>query len=255
MIWELAGDYQYNGGKGQFEMGSTLVNKIHSKLSASSPYGATKANVKMPTKAIDLGVELKKFALGDNNYPINPEVHFTNNSKTAIPAGAKITFDSATSDTGEMKEQSGWSISKVSGDHTGSNVGGLRGDFHTYTIKVPAGGIPAGATVGTKLAWTLPTSMISNFRVSIGSETYALLADYPRGVTVVEPTAGTGGGTGGGPAESCAGAAAWSGAAVYTAGAVVTHVGASYKAKWWTQGEVPGSGAANAWGSPIQCGQ
>lgn len=255
MIWELAGDYEYNASKGQYEMGSTLVDKIHSTLSNSKPYGATKANVKMPTKAIDLGVELKNFALGDNNYPINPEVHFTNNSKTAIPAGATITFDSATSDTGEMKEQSGWSITKVSSDHSGNNVGGLKGDFHTYTIKVPSGGIAAGATVSTKLAWTLPTAMISNFRVSIGSETYAILADYPRGVSVVEPSAGTGGGNGAGPVESCNGAVAWSAAAVYTGGDVVSHGGSSYKAKWWTQGEVPGSGAANAWGSPILCGK
>src|SRR6185312_12299046 len=174
MIWELAGDFSYNATKGQYEMGSTLVNKIHDTLSKSGPYGATKANVPMPTKAIDLDVQLKGFALGDNNYPINPELHFTNNTKTAIPAGATITFDSATSDTGEMKEQSGWSITKVSSDHTGSNVGGLKGDFHTYSIKVPSGGIAPGATVNTKLAWTLPTSMISNFRVNIGSETYAL---------------------------------------------------------------------------------
>src|SRR5690606_37235510 len=50
MIWELAGDYSYNEAKGQYEMGSTLVEMLHARLSASQPYDAAKANVAMPTK-------------------------------------------------------------------------------------------------------------------------------------------------------------------------------------------------------------
>lgn len=102
MIWELAGDYGYNQAKGQYEMGSTLVDRLHARLSATTPYGANKAGVTMPAKAIDLRVGFSDFALGDNNYPINPKVTFTNGSATAIPAGAKIMFDTATSDTGAL---------------------------------------------------------------------------------------------------------------------------------------------------------
>ncbi|GLS04577.1 hypothetical protein GCM10007860_17240 [Chitiniphilus shinanonensis] len=40
-------------------------------------------------------------------------------------------------------------------------------------------------------------------------------------------------------------AAEWSSTAVYTAGQEVTYQGSSYKAKWWTQGNVPG---AEQWG-------
>ena len=252
MIWELAGDYSYNAQKGQYEMGSTLVSLLHDRLAASQPYDAAKANVEMPPKTIDLQVEYSDFALGDNNYPINPKVTFTNGSKTAIPAGSTITFDTATSDTGAMGEQNGWGITKVSSDHSGTNVGGLKGDFHTYTIKVPAGGIPAGGSVSTKLSWRLPMAELSNLRVKIGSETYATLYDLPRGATVVEPGggSGSGGGTGGGTGGTCD-APAWSATSVYTGGQAVSYEGDEYTAKWWTQGEKPGSAAV--WGEAAAC--
>ncbi|MEV4774472.1 glycosyl hydrolase family 18 protein [Microbacterium sp. LWH12-1.2] len=247
MIWELAGDYRYDEAAGQYEMGSTLVGLLHDRLSASQPYGAAKADEQMPTKAVDLGVEFSDFALGDNNYPINPKVTFTNNSATAIPAGATITFDTATSDTGAMGEQNGWGIVKVDSDHTGDNVGGLDGNFHTYTIKVPSGGIAPGASAFSKLSWRLPIAQISNLRLTIGENVYATLYDLPRNVTVVEPGIG---GPGGGTPGTCS-APAWSATAVYTGGAKVAHGGSEFTAKWWTQGDTPGS--ADVWGAGIRC--
>ncbi|MGX5695184.1 lytic polysaccharide monooxygenase [Agromyces soli] len=53
---------------------------------------------------------------------------------------------------------------------------------------------------------------------------------------------GTGGGTGG---DACA--AAWQADQVYTAGQQVTSAGRIWAAKWWTRGEVPGSGGE--WGA------
>jgi len=44
---------------------------------------------------------------------------------------------------------------------------------------------------------------------------------------------------------SCS-AAAWSGSAVYVGGNQVTHAGAAWRAKWWTQGETPGT--TGEWG-------
>lgn len=41
-------------------------------------------------------------------------------------------------------------------------------------------------------------------------------------------------------------APAWSSSAVYVGGNVVTHAGASWRAKWWTQGETPGT--TGEWG-------
>ncbi len=256
MIWELAGDYGYNQSKGQYEIGSTLVDKIYQRLSASTPYGARKANVVMPTQAIDLQVSFSDFALGDSNYPINPKVTFTNNSSAAIPAGSTVTFDYASTDTGEMKEQNGWGLTSVTSPSTSGNVGGLKNDFHSATIKVPSGGIPAGGSAYTKLSWSLPISQISNLRVTIGQNTYATLYDLPRGVTVVAPSAGgsggSSGGTGGGSGPCTA--APWSAATVYTGGQQATYGGQQWTAKWWTQGDTPGASASGPWGTGVACG-
>ena len=46
------------------------------------------------------------------------------------------------------------------------------------------------------------------------------------------------------PAGNCA--AAWSSSAVYTGGATVSYQGHNWTARWWTQGEQPGSGGQ--WG-------
>ncbi|WP_415839470.1 carbohydrate-binding protein, partial [Nocardioides zeicaulis] len=56
------------------------------------------------------------------------------------------------------------------------------------------------------------------------------------------------GGTAGLPAASAATCTAptWSASAVYTAGNQVTYSGRTYRAKWWTQNEVPGT--TGQWG-------
>ncbi|GMA24594.1 chitinase [Luteimicrobium album] len=192
MIWELAGDYAYDSAKGQYEMGHTLVSKIHDAFTQATPYGASKADVTMPTQALDLDVTYSDFALGDNNYPINPKVTFTNNGSTAIPAGSTITFDYASSDTGAMSEQNGWGLTQTGNTKPANNVGGLPFDFYTATIKVPSGGIPAGGSVSTKLSWQLPIAQLSNLRVTVNGTTYATTYDHPRGVTVVDAASGSG---------------------------------------------------------------
>ena len=42
MIWELAGDYAFNAAAGEYRMGNTLTNLLHSKLTVAGPYGASK---------------------------------------------------------------------------------------------------------------------------------------------------------------------------------------------------------------------
>ncbi|KAH7098349.1 glycoside hydrolase [Auriculariales sp. MPI-PUGE-AT-0066] len=53
------------------------------------------------------------------------------------------------------------------------------------------------------------------------------------------------------PIGACAGTTAWDAATVYTGGMYATFDGKTYKAKWWTQGEQPGS--AGVWEEGI-CG-
>jgi len=255
MIWELAGDYAYDSAKGQYGMGSTLVTKIHDAFTKATPYGASKADVTMPDKALDLDVSYSDFALGDNNYPINPKVTFTNKGKAAIPAGSTITFDYASSDTGAMSEQNGWGLTQTGSTKPANNVGGLKFDFYTATIKVPSGGIPAGGSASTKLSWQLPIAQLSNLRVTVNGTTYAATYDNPRGVTVVDAASGTGstGGTGGTGGTGTCTAPAWDAATVYTGGQTVSYGGHTWSAKWWTQNNQPSASDASPWADKGAC--
>ena len=49
------------------------------------------------------------------------------------------------------------------------------------------------------------------------------------------------------PPGSCAGASAWNAATPYGGGAVVSYNGHRWTAKWWTQGDVPGSNSQGVW--------
>jgi chitinase len=245
MIWELAGDYAYDTAKSEYGMGETLIDTIYSKLSAAQPYGATKADpgTTMPSQAIPLDITFTDFALGDNNYPINPKVTFFNDSSVAIPAGSTITFDYATSNLPTMSEQNGWGLTLVKAGHTGANVGGIKGNFDTVQLKVPSGGIPAGGSAWTKLSWSLPMAQVSNVRVAIGGTTYGATYAAARGVTVVNPGDGggdSGDGNGQDPGQ-CTGNP-WAAGTIYNGGAKVYYNAHYWTARWWTQGDQPGSG-------------
>lgn len=54
-------------------------------------------------------------------------------------------------------------------------------------------------------------------------------------------TGGTDPGTGGGTDPGTSTPAAWNATTAYTGGTLVTYNGATYKAKWWTQGDTPGA--------------
>ena len=251
MIWELAGDYGYNQDKGQYEIGETLVDLMYDKFTSAGPYGASKANSDrpMPSQALDVGIDYTEFALGDSNYPIAPKVVFTNHGGVGIAAGATVSFQYGTSDPGDMSDWSGFGTTVTHRDHTGNNVGGLDGDFHTVEFTVPTGGIPAGGSITNQLKWAMPAAQFSNVIITIDGTDYAITYDHPRGVTVVEPfTSGGGGGTGdgdGGTGGTCA-ATEWAPAEVYNGGALVSHSGHEWTARYWTQGNEPT--AANQWG-------
>ncbi|MDO8149255.1 glycosyl hydrolase family 18 protein [Isoptericola sp. b515] len=258
MIWELAGDYAYDEAAGQYGIGSTLVDLMHAKLSGVAPYGATKANADrpMPDRALDLSIDYTEFALGDNNYPIAPKVVLTNHGATDVPAGATISFQYGTSDLGEMSDWSGFGTTTTRQGHTGDNVGGLTGDFHDAEFTVPAGGIPAGGSITNNLTWTLPIAQLSNVVVTVDGTDYATTYDQPRGVTVVDLPAGSGGSgggdDGGGAADGTAcEAPAWQTGGTYTGGDAVTHAGHAWTAKWWTRAEPTAS--ADAWTDEGTC--
>ncbi|MEU9333401.1 glycosyl hydrolase family 18 protein [Streptomyces sp. NPDC048290] len=246
MIWELAGDYDWNAAKGQYEQGDSLITLMYDKYKAATPYGAKKSNIALPAEAVKVDVEFGQFPLGDTNYPISPKLKITNNTTATLPGGTEFQFDYATSAPGNAKDQSGWGTTVVRSDHTAaSNVGGLKGDFHRVSLKLPAWqSLAPGASVQLDFVYYMPVSTPSNWTVTFGGKTYALAGDLARGTTVVEPGGGTGtpSPTPTGPCTP----AAWSATAEYGTGTVVSHKGRSWKAKWWTKGEEPGT--TGEWG-------
>ncbi|WP_411970852.1 chitinase C-terminal domain-containing protein [Micromonospora peucetia] len=237
MIWELAGDYAYDQAKGQYGMGETLTTLLYDRFRAAPAYGARRAAITLPTQTIDVTATVGGFALGDNNYPINPELRLTNNTGSPIPAGAQLEFDYPTT-TPTLTQQSGWALTVVSTGHTGSNVGGLRGDYHRVRLTVPAA-IAPGAYAEVTLNYQLPIAGPANYTLTFGGQTYSLTSDHARGAVPVNPTPTPSGST---PGGTCT-APAWSAGTAYSGGARVSHAGRTWSAKWWTQGETPGSAA------------
>lgn len=283
MIWELAGDYAYdasrNGGKGEYFMGTTLTSLLYDKFRTATPYGAKRANDTMPAATINIKAELIEFALGDNNYPINPKLRLTNNSTMAIPGGSEFQFDYPTTAPSTMADQSGFGLKVISSGHTGANKGGLKGDFNRVSFTLPSWqSIPVGGSVDVALVYYLPIAGPSNFVAKVGGQSYLFASEYPRtsggtttptAVGTATPTktaAPTAVGTAtptktsgptatptktvaptATPTGSTCTAPAWKSADVYTGGAQVSHGGHTWQAQWWTQGEEPGVTTSGVW--------
>ncbi|WP_093801899.1 chitinase C-terminal domain-containing protein [Streptomyces sp. Wb2n-11] len=253
MVWELAGDYDWNAAKGQYEIGDSLTTAMYEKFKSAPPYGAKRSTVDLPAKALDIGVDFGQFPLGDSNYPISPKLKITNNSKATLPGGTEFQFDYATSAPANAKDQSGFNTKIVRSDHTAPhNIGGLKGDYNRVSLKLPAWQTLApGASVELDFVYYLPTSTPSNWTVTFGGQSYALAGDLARGTTVVDPGTdpGPGPGPGPGPTPSPGGpctAPAWSASSEYGSGTTVAHKSRTWKSKWWTKGEEPGT--TGEWG-------
>jgi chitinase len=266
MFWEMAGDYKLDTVKNQYFMGSTLMTLLFDKFKTAAPYGNTRAKRTMPTQVLDVKVELNSYALGDNNYPINPKLKITNNSTMTISAGADLQFDYPVSAPGNSADQSDWNWVVTASEHTGQNRGGYRGDFHHVSLKLPTSlSIPPGGSAETPIVYYMPFAGPSNFTLTFGGQTFALAQDYPRGGSVASPTpTGTGSPTPtptatGGPTPTptptggpgaCT-APLWNASTVYAAPTLVTHNGHHWRNKWWTQGETPG--VADVWADQGTC--
>ncbi|RJQ72975.1 chitinase [Pseudonocardiaceae bacterium YIM PH 21723] len=186
MIWELAGDYAFdqtaNGGKGQYGFGTTMIDTINDGLKGAKGYGNLKANATQPTSVIKGNLEFTGFALGDNNYPINPTLKLTNNGTTAIAANSTVEFDYGVTNPGSMTDQGGMGLQVTKKDHTGANVGGYKGDFQhvKFTLKQA---LAAGQSTSFKVQYYMPMASPSNVKITSGSTSYALSSDWPRGYT------------------------------------------------------------------------
>jgi chitinase len=179
MIWELAGDYAWDaarrGGQGEYYVGTTLTDVYHTRFATAPAYGNRRAAT-TPAVAGTLAatLTLSEFDLGDSNYPISPKLRITNNSTTAIPAGALFEFDMSTSAPANATNWSGATLAVVSQGHTGNNIGGIDGDHHRLRLSSSWDDVPPGDTFEVEFVYYLPMTTPTNVTVTFGGQTYAL---------------------------------------------------------------------------------
>lgn len=181
MFWELAGDYDWNAAKGEYVPGTTLTKLFASNFKAATPMGNLRAKKAMPTETVDLVFDMTNFKLGDQNYPLNPTLKITNKSTATIAGGTKVQFQYSVAAPGTMSDQSGAGLKVVASEHTGNNVGGFKGDFHTAEFSLPTWqSLAPGASMDIVLNYSLPITTPSNFVITIAGKTYAIKAEYPQ---------------------------------------------------------------------------
>ncbi|MGX1927007.1 chitinase C-terminal domain-containing protein [Vibrio sp. NH-7] len=217
MFWELAGDYNCyvldaNGqrtsvdvseqacatGNGEYHMGNTMTKAIYDKFKSATPYGNKIATGAIPTEAVDISVSVGGFKVGDQNYPINPKVTFTNNTGQAIPGGTEFQFDIPVSAPDNAKDQSGGGLTVIASGHTrANNIGGLDGTMHRVAFSLPSWKeLPAGGTYELDMVYYLPISGPANYTVNINGVDYAFKFEQPD-LPLADLGSGNGGNTGG----------------------------------------------------------
>lgn len=274
MFWELAGDYNCyildnagnrtsidtteqacTSGNGEYHMGNTMTKAIYDKFKSATPYGNKVATGAIPTESVDIAVSVGGFKVGDQNYPINPKVTFTNNTGHALPGGTEFQFDIPVSAPDNAKDQSGGGLTVIASGHSRSdNIGGLDGTMHRVAFTLPAWKeLPAGGVYELDMVYYLPISGPANYSVNVNGVDYAFkfeqpdlpLGDFNNGN---DGDNGDNGGTNPGTCES-------SGVGIYpdfpqkdwagnpshaNSGDKLIHQGVVYQANWWTA-SVPGS--------------
>ncbi|AXB34396.1 chitinase [Vibrio campbellii] len=270
MFWELAGDYNCyvldaNGnrttidateqacaaGNGEYHMGNTMTKAIYDKFKSATPYGNKIATGAIPTEAVDIAVSVGGFKVGDQNYPINPKITFTNNTGQAIPGGTEFQFDIPVSAPDNAKDQSGGGLRVIASGHTrANNIGGLDGVMHRVSFSLPAWkDLPAGGTYELDMVYYLPISGPANYTVISGGKEFAFKFEQPD-LPIGDLNSGTGGGGGSEPGTcDTTGLVTypdfpqtdWQGNPSHAnQGDKVIHNGVVYQANWWTASE-PGS--------------
>ncbi|MDN3637359.1 glycosyl hydrolase family 18 protein [Simiduia curdlanivorans] len=259
MFWELAGDYRFNAGTGEYEMGNTLTTALADKFANAPKYGNKRAEVALPGEQLDISFDLTNFALGDSNYPITPDLIITNNSGVDLPGSTEFYFDVATSAPDNIADQSAAGLTVVSNgsNASGNNIGGLDNNFHRVKIATPSYlTVKHGESWKVVMKYYLPVSLPSNWEVKIGSQRFALLQEHPNLPAGTVTGGGTGGGDGGGTGDCAAQnidpasypayphfpQKDWAGNPSHANGGHrMTHNSAVYQAKWWTATQPGGS--------------
>ncbi len=276
LIWELAGDYSCyeigaNGergakdlseqaclnGRGEYYMGDTLSNTMYEAFKSAAPYGNKRSENAVPVEAVNITVSVGGYKEGDQNYPINPKVTFTNNTGVDLPGGTEFQFDLPTSTPDNAMDWSGANLKVVESAHSrNNNIGGLDGAMHRVAFSLPGwSGIAAGETYELDMVHYLPISGPANYTVTINGTDYAFAFEYPEMPLaelgdVTDPDTGNPD-TGNPEPGDCNldgvnvypnwPQVDWAGNPDHAKeGDQMVHDGTLYKANWWTR-SVPGS--------------
>ncbi|MCF7353016.1 glycosyl hydrolase family 18 protein [Vibrio sp. CK2-1] len=273
MFWELAGDYSCyvldeNGnrtsvdlteqacasGNGEYHMGNTMTKTIYDEFKSAAPYSNKVATGAMPDQVVDISVSIGGFKVGDQNYPINPKITFTNNTGQDLPGGTEFQFDIPTSAPDNAKDQSGGGLAVISSGHTrADNIGGLDGDMHRVAFTLPTWeGLAAGESYELDMVYYLPISGPANYTVNINGVDYGFKFEHPE-LPLGDISSSTGGGDNGNGDGTCDSAGLvtypdfpqtdWQGNPSHAnQGDKVINDGVVYQANWWTSSE-PGNNA------------
>ncbi|MCK7595879.1 glycosyl hydrolase family 18 protein [Microbulbifer sp. CAU 1566] len=261
MFWELAGDYDFDAAKGEYYMGDTLTTLAYDKFANASDYRHLRTDRVVPDEALDIGIEITGFKLGDQNYPLNPKLYITNNTGGVLPGGTVFEFDMPTSTSNIITDQSGAGLEVIEdgANAGGGNAGGLENEFHRVRFSLPGWqDLADGESWDMTLNYYLPVSGPQAYTATVNGTTYALAFEYPD-LPVAELSSGggssSGGSSSGGGGTTCTDAGvSTSGLVTYpewprsnhaASGDQIIHDGSVFKANWWTQ-SVPGT-ADGSW--------
>lgn len=253
MMWELAGDYecpQEPSADRPCIMGYTLTSHLSDRLAGAAPYGETRSagsSVQPLQSTLNVSVDLVQYSSDTTKlWPLQPVLRITNNTGVSI-GGAKnseISFDIPTSAPALIKDGN-WQTAEQGGQwrvtpgHTGPNAGGgLLGDFHRVSAALDyCQMIAPGQSLDLPIIYYLPLTGPVNTQLVLGGQAFGTTTEGLRGGSEVAP-----------PAAVCM-AAAWDAGAIYDPTkqpieqTTVRYQGKIWHAKWWTQGNAPGTGA------------
>lgn len=183
MVWEMAGDYEFNAAKGEYQTGSTLTNLAYNRFLTASDMSQEHNNRAAPEEVVDVSISTRDWPAGDSNYPVTPTLVIKNNGAVDIPAGTEITFLMTTSTGDVIKDWDGAGVSVSESGYTGSNfkLNGQRKDFHTVSMTLSASAsIAAGTEHTVSMVYYLPVSGIASaVRFKVGDKVLGLKSEYP----------------------------------------------------------------------------
>jgi len=253
MMWELSGDYscpQQITADAPCGMGYTLTTRLHVGLGdivGGYENGRGQgSSATIPTSSVNVKVDLVKYPTETANmWPVQATVRLTNDTGVTIGGGTGnvLSFDLPTSTPALIKDGN-WQTGQQGGrwqvqaGHTGPNAGtGLSGDFHRVSTTLDyCQIIPAGTSLEIPIIHYIPATGPVNTTLKIAGTTYTPVSENIRGATTASP-----------PAGGCS-APAWNAATIYNPSSqTVEQVTVKYdnkvwRAKWWTQGNIPGTG-------------